>query len=160
MKSPFFSLRPSATRLLIALITFASLGLGSARATEPSRREYIDPRSNVGDPRAFSAAVRVGDTLYLSGHIALTPAKKVPDTAEGEARLLLDQFQATLASAGMTMDDLVMVQILCSDLSLYGTFNQIYRTYFKQEFPARAFLGTNQLLYNARFEILGVAVKR
>ncbi len=149
-----------APRILFVLTALAALGLGAARADETVRREYIDPRSNVGDPRAFSAAVLVGNTLYISGHIGLTEAKKVPDTAEGEAKLLLDQVKATLASAGMTMDDLVMVQILCSDLSLYGTFNQIYRTYFKQEFPARAFLGTNQLLYNARFEILGVAVKR
>lgn len=154
------TLRRFAPRFLFVLTALTTLGLTSVRADEPVRREYIDPRSNVGDPRAFSAAVLVGNTLYISGHIGLTEAKKVPDTAEGEARLLLDQVKATLASAGMTMDDLVMVQILCSDLSLYGTFNQIYRTYFKQEFPARAFLGTNQLLYNARFEILGVAVKR
>ena len=147
-------------RALLVIVVFAGVATGITHAAEPARREYVDPRSNVGDPRAFSAAVLVGNTLYLSGHIALTEAKKVPDTAEGEAKLLLDQFQATLASAGMTMDDLVMVQILCSDLSLYGTFNKIYRSYFQKEFPARAFLGTNQLLYNARFEILGVAVKR
>ena len=147
-------------RALLVTVVFGGVATSITHAVEPARREYVDPRSNVGDPRAFSAAVLVGNTLYLSGHIALTEAKKVPDTAEGEARLLLDQFQATLASAGMNMDDLVMVQILCSDLSLYATFNKIYRSYFQKEFPARAFLGTNQLLYNARFEILGVAVKR
>jgi len=104
--------------------------------------------------------VQVGNTLYISGHLGLDAARHVPDTAEAEARLVLNAVKATLAGAGMTMDDLVMVQIHCSDLSLYGAFNDIYRTYFTKEFPARAFLGTNKLLFNARFEVLGIAVKR
>jgi enamine deaminase RidA (YjgF/YER057c/UK114 family) len=146
--------------------TFALLcglvALTSAGAAEPARRA-IDPRSNVGDPRPFSGAVLVGNTLYLSGHIGLLGTgdkRKVPDTADAEARLVLDGIKATLEAAGMTMDDLVSVQIHCSDLSHYGAFNAIYRTYFTREFPARAFLGTNKLLFDARFEVLGIAVKR
>ena len=60
----------------------------------------------------------------------------------------------------MTMDDLCRVQVYCSDVGHYDVFNKIYRGYFKQEFPARAFLGSGKLLFGARFEVLGVAVKR
>src|SRR5688500_12630660 len=106
-------------------------------------RRYIDPRM-PGDTAAlpFSAAVLVGNTLYLSGKIGLTPQRGVPPTAEEEARLVLDDVKSTLQKAGMSMDDIVSVQVFCSDLSHYAVFNRVYRTYFKKEFPARAFIGS------------------
>jgi enamine deaminase RidA (YjgF/YER057c/UK114 family) len=58
------------------------------------------------------------------------------------------------------MDDLVSVQIFCPDVANYAAFNAVYRTYFKAEFPARAFLGSGPLLNGATFEIQGIAVKR
>jgi enamine deaminase RidA (YjgF/YER057c/UK114 family) len=60
----------------------------------------------------------------------------------------------------MTMDDLVSVQVFCSDVSHYDAFNKVYRTFFKKELPARAFLGSGRLLFGARFEVQGVAVRR
>jgi enamine deaminase RidA (YjgF/YER057c/UK114 family) len=79
---------------------------------------------------------------------------------EAEARVLLDGVQATLAEAGMTMDDLTYVTVYCSDLSLYDDFNKVYRTYFSQEFPARAFIGSGPLIFGAHFEMQAIAVKR
>jgi 2-iminobutanoate/2-iminopropanoate deaminase len=61
--------------------------------------------------------------------------------------------------AGLTMDDLVWVQIFASDLSYYAAFNEVYRTYFKGPLPARAFLGAGSLLGGAHFEVMGVAVR-
>ena len=60
----------------------------------------------------------------------------------------------------MTMDDIVSVQVFCTDLSHYQAFNDVYRTYFTQEYPARAFVGISTLLFDARFEVQGIAVKR
>ncbi len=68
--------------------------------------------------------------------------------------------QSTLEAAGMTMDDLVSVQVFCSDVAHYAAFNAVYRTYFTTEFPARAFIGAGTLLFDARFEVQGIAVKR
>jgi reactive intermediate/imine deaminase len=126
-----------------------------------AERTVIKPRS-ASDPKAlpFSGAVLVGDTLYLSGDIGLDENRKIPDTAEAEARLVLDSIQATLKEAGMTMDDLAFVQVFCSDVSHYDAFNNVYRTYFTKEFPARAFIGAGTLLFNARFEVQAIAVKR
>jgi 2-iminobutanoate/2-iminopropanoate deaminase len=71
----------------------------------------------------------------------------------------MDGMKATLAQAGMTMDDLVSVQVFCPDLSLYDQFNKIYRTYFTKDFPARAFIGSGPLLRGGHFEMQGIAVK-
>jgi 2-iminobutanoate/2-iminopropanoate deaminase len=70
---------------------------------------------------------------------------------------MLDGFRATLEKAGLTMQDLVYVQIFCSDVSLFDRFNVIYRTYFKEPLPARAFIGSGPLLFGAHFEIQGIA---
>lgn len=111
-------------------------------------------------PLPFSNGVLAGDTFYMSGHIGLDPAtKKPPAGAEQEARLMLDALRETLSQGDLRMADLVFVQVFCSDVSLFDKFNAVYRTYFDGEFPARAFIGSGPLLFGARFEIQGVAVK-
>ncbi len=108
----------------------------------------------------FSDAVLVNDTLYLSGRIGLDPATGLPPAdINEEVRLLLDGFEAVLAPAQMTMDDFVYVQIYCPDVSLWEPFNTAYVKRFSKEFPARAFLGSGPLLFNARFEMQGIAVR-
>ena len=121
----------------------------------------IRSESTVRANLPFSDAVWHGDTLYLSGHIGLDPRTGKPGaTPEEEARLVLDGIKRTLEAAGLTMDDLVSIQIFCSDVSLFEQFNVVYRTYFKKEFPARAFLGSGRLLFDARFEVQGIAGRR
>lgn len=127
----------------------------------PARR-YInlpDRRHNL----PFSDAVLVDDTLYLSGRIGLDPQTGLaPDDLDQEITLLLDgvRDRDVLAAADMTMDDLAYVQIYCPDLSLFDHFNARYRTYFKGDLPARAFLGSGKLLRNGRFEVQAIAVRR
>lgn len=136
--------------------------LVAATALASTPRTVINARSealNKNEP-PFSGAVKVGDTLYLSGQIGLGPDRKPPADVSAEAKLVMDAVKKELADAGMTMDDLVSVQIYCSDVRHYDAFNAVYRTYFKKEFPARAFLGSGALLFGARFEVVGVAVKR
>ncbi len=148
-------------RALVPAFLTAVLFASATAASAQEAREYINARS-ASDPDAppFSGAVRVGNTLYLSGTIGLDPGQQVPATAEAEARNVLDNIKGTLEDAGMTMDDLVSIQVFCSDVSHYDAFNQVYRTYFTREFPARAFLGAGTLLFDARFEVQGIAVKR
>ena len=120
-------------------------------------REYFS-----SDPsRPFSDAVLIdGKTLYLSGRLGVIPGtNKVPETAEEEAHLVLQEIQRVLAMAGMRMDHLVSLQVFCSDVSLWERFNTVYRTYFDGHLPPRAFLGSGTLLFGARFELQGIAVK-
>ena len=123
-------------------------------------RSYINPRhASEPDVLPFSGAVLTGNTLYISGMLGLVNGQ-VPDDPAEEARVLLDSIKATLEEAGMTMDDLVYVQIFCADVADYDAFNNVYRSYFNQEFPARAFLGSGTLLFGASFEMQSIAVKR
>ena len=138
------------------------LTLAATVALAGTPRTFIDGRSNAlnkTDP-PFSGSVKVGDTLYISGQIGLGPDRKPPADVSEEAKLVMDSMKNQLVKAGMTMDDLVSVQIYCSDVKHYDAFNAVYRAYFTTAFPARAFLGSGTLLFGARFEVVGVAVKR
>ena len=142
-------------------IAISLMFVGTSALAGPPRA-YTDPRSNAlnkTDP-PFSGSVKVGGTLYISGQIGLGPDRKPPADVTEEAKLVLDAVKVQLTKAGMTMDDLVSVQVFCSDVRHFDAFNVVYRTYFTKEFPARAFLGAGTLLFGARFEVMGVAVKR
>lgn len=133
---------------------------GGAAPVQEVRR-YLEPRTPADTTLPpFSKAVQVGNTLYLSGDIGVNEKREVPATAEAEATAVLTSIQNTLKSAGMTMDDLVYLQVFCSNVAHYDAFNGVYRTFFKREFPARAFIGSGPLLFGARFEVQGIAVKR
>jgi reactive intermediate/imine deaminase len=122
-------------------------------------RKYI----NIGGRPAnlpFSDGVLVGDTLFLSGRIGLDRRTMQAATdVDEEIRLMLDGVRATLEQAGMTMENLVYVQVYCTDLSLYEKFNTAYRKYFGKDLPARAFLGAASLLRGGRFEMQAIAVR-
>lgn len=130
-------------------------------ANAADRKYIVDPRP--GDTKAlpFSDAVLVGNTLYIAGHIGLDPKTgQAPADAEVEAHLVMDGIKKTVEAAGFSMDDVVSMQIFCTDLKLYDTFNAVYKTYFHGDFPARAFVGSDKLLRNGHYEVTGIAVKR
>ena len=132
-----------------------------ANAATAAERRYVSPRTAADTTQPpFSGGVFVGDTFYLSGTIGRDKDGKVPADPAAEAKLVLDDIQATLKEAGLSMDDLVVVQVFCSDVVHYAKFNEVYRGYFKKEFPARAFIGSGKLLFDARFEVQGIAAKR
>jgi 2-iminobutanoate/2-iminopropanoate deaminase len=108
----------------------------------------------------FSPGLQLGDTLYVSGHLGITAAggdKTV--TPEQEAGLVLASVEQTLKEAGMGMDDLVYVEIYCTDLGLYATFNKVYAAKFHAPYPARDFIGVKDLLFGNHFEVMGIAVR-
>jgi 2-iminobutanoate/2-iminopropanoate deaminase len=139
------------------MLGISALGIGLAAADRTRIRSARTEKANL----PFSDAVWAGNTLYLSGHLGLDPATgRPPAGATDEARTMLEAFQRTVETAGLSMSDLVYIQIFCSDVSLFEEFNSVYRTFFQAGYPARAFLGSGKLLFDARFEIQGIAVKR
>lgn len=149
------------TSRTLGILACFSLMIGLASDLNGQERRYINASLATDSAgRPFSGGVLIGNTLYLSGTIGLESGGRVPATADAEARLVLDNVKGTLDAAGMTMDDLVSVQVFCSDVAHYDAFNAVYRTYFTREFPARAFLGSGTLLYGARFEVQAIAVRR
>jgi len=143
----------SSAAIVLALFSGVALGKGMAF-------KRLNPQGTASD-LPFSHAVVAGDTIYIAGTLGVDPETgKPPEDAKAEARLVLDGIQKKLELAGADMDDLVSVQVFCPDLALYEDFNAVYRTYFRDGYPARAFIGSGPLLRGTRFEIQAIAVKR
>jgi 2-iminobutanoate/2-iminopropanoate deaminase len=104
----------------LLVLFVVAIGAFLAGAANPQMRRYVNiPRPGAISNFPFSDGVLVGNTLYLAGRIGLDPkTNKPPEEVEQEAKLALDGIQTTLQQAGMTMDDLVYVQVFCSDVSL------------------------------------------
>jgi 2-iminobutanoate/2-iminopropanoate deaminase len=143
-------------------IAVGMLMLVSCIAAGAADRKYIvKPRSSDLKALPFSDAVLVGNTLYIAGHLGLDAKTGAPPaSAEDEAKMVMEGVKQTVESAGLTMDDVASVQIFCTDLKLYDTFNAVYKTYFHGDYPARAFIGAASLVRGARFEVMGIAVKK
>lgn len=135
-------------------------------AGETTHNYVVADHSAARAQLPFSDAVIAGHTLYVSGTLGIDPktaddpkTARVPDDPFSEAKLAIEAVKRAVEAAGFTMDDLVSVQVYCTDLGLYGAFNDIYRTYFHGHYPARAFIGVDKLLRGAHFEVMGTAVK-
>ncbi len=125
------------------------------------RKYIVKPRASDMKALPFSDGVLVGNTLYIAGHIGLDPKTGTPPaSADDEARLVMEGVKSTVEQAGLTMDDVVTVQVFCTDLKYYETFNNVYKTYFPGDYPARAFIGVATLLRGGKYEVLGIAVKK
>ena len=137
---------------LVLIAGFAVLTVEETRGATEHKFMNVPGRS---DNNPYSNAVLVGDTLYLAGDGG------PHDDAAEEAHALMRSVQATLATQGLTLDDLVSVTVFCSDVSLYETFNEVYRSYFTDpdRMPARAFVGSGELLWDMRYELQGIAAK-
>src|SRR5580700_3714790 len=153
-------------RIGILVVALAVAGIFTVRGAfsqvtmQPTRKVIKMAGGPVQAP--FSDAILSGNTLYLAGRLGLdSKTGKAPEKIEEEIKNLLDGEKAVLAQAGMTMDDLVYVQIACTDLSLFEKFNPIYKSYFTtKDFPAREFIGAGSLLRGGHFELQAIAVKR
>jgi enamine deaminase RidA (YjgF/YER057c/UK114 family) len=115
----------------------------------------------TNDKQPFSDAVLIDErTLYLSGRIGLIAGTtEIPGTIEEEAHLVMQDLKRILELAGMTLEDLVFLQVFSPDVSLWGAFNDVYRQYFSGPMPPRSFIGSGPLLFGAHFELQGIAVK-
>jgi 2-iminobutanoate/2-iminopropanoate deaminase len=139
--------------LLTALIT---AGCGSERADAPAVEHFA---MEFPAPLPFSAAVRVGPTLYLSGQLGTDSAGRlVPGGIGPETRQTLENIRAVLERAGGTMDDVVKCTVMLADMSDWGAMNREYVTFFPRKLPARSALGASGLALGARVEIECIAV--
>ncbi len=143
---------------VVTLVGVGALWVEDSRGASEHKFMRLPDRT---DNNPYSNAVLVGDTLYLAGDIGIDPKTGAPPPKiEDEVRIVMESMKTRLEMVGMSMDDLVMVEVHCPDLSLYGQFNDVYRTYFDKHFPARAFLGSGPLLLGGHFEVTGVAVRQ
>jgi len=125
-------------------------------------REVIQ---SAGAPAAigpYSQAVRVGDTLYMSGQIPLDPKTMqiVDGGIDAQARQVFANLRAVAAAAGATLNDIVKLTILMTDLSEFAKVNEIMAAHFDAPYPARATYQVAALPRGARIEVEAVLVLR
>ncbi len=103
----------------------------------------------------YSQAVRVGNTVYISGQIPLEPAtmQLVSGDIDAEIRRVLENLKAVAAAAGGTLDNAVKVTVFLTDLAHFGRVNELMTSYFQQPYPARAAVGVAALPKGARVEM-------
>ena len=139
----------------VALIACLFFAVAVAAQTD---RTFLKSKLAAERHLPFSSGVRVGDTLYVAGTTADPTKVAAGLSPEQEASEVMEQIKQTVEQAGMTMDDVVSVQVFCTDLANYDVFNGVYRKYFREDFPARTFVGVAKLLFGARFEVNAVAI--
>ncbi len=131
---------------------------GGHKSTKPVV-EYLKSPGTEDLDLPFSAAVRVGNTLYLSGALGNIPGSMnlAEGGIQGETRQTLDNIKASLENFGGSMDDVVKCTVFLADIKEWGAMNEVYKTYFKNK-PARSALGSSGLALDARVEIECIAV--
>lgn len=118
--------------------------------------------STEGAPKAigtYSQAVRVGNTVYLSGQIGLDPASMLlVEGIEAQVRRVFDNLSAVAAASGGSLADIVKLNIFLTDLGHFALVNSIMAEYFQEPYPARAAVGVASLPRGALVEADGVLV--
>jgi reactive intermediate/imine deaminase len=112
--------------------------------------------STEGAPKAigtYSQAVRVGDTVYLSGQIGLDPVSmQLVEGIEPQVRRVFDNLSAVAAASGGSLADIAKLNIFLTDLSHFALVNSVMAEYFKEPYPARAAVGVASLPRGALVE--------
>ncbi|MEQ1532918.1 MAG: RidA family protein [Sideroxydans sp.] len=107
----------------------------------------------------YSQAVRMDNTVYLSGQIGLDPdTMQMVDGIEAQVNRVFKNLRAVAVASGGSMDDVVKLNIYLTDLAHFAKVNEIMATYFSQPYPARAAVGVASLPRNALVEADGVLV--
>ena len=130
-------------------------------SNQPSDREIISSQKAPAAIGPYSQAIRVGDTLYLSGQLGLDPAtgKFAGQGFEAQARQAMENQKAILETAGFSLKDVVQCQVFVTDMNNYPVFNTIYSEYFVEHFPARAVLEVSRIPAEGLVEIVMGAVR-
>ncbi|MDA9669733.1 Rid family detoxifying hydrolase [Flavobacteriaceae bacterium] len=126
------------------------------------KKEIITTLNAPAPIGPYNQAVKVGNTLYISGQIPLIPTSMelLSATIKEETQLVMDHLQAILEAAGMTFGHVVKSTIFLDDMNNFGEVNQIYGAFFENiTAPARETVAVKTLPKSVRVEISMIAVK-
>ncbi len=109
----------------------------------------------------YSQAVQYGNTLYISGQIALNPHTGQLDTSHiaSETKQVMENLKAVLHEAGMDFSHLVKCTIFITDMNQFAEINEVYGCYFSGSYPARETVQVSRLPKDVHVEISAIAVK-
>lgn len=108
----------------------------------------------------YSQAIKVDNTVYLSGQIPLDPVRMVLVEGDFEAQAVqvFENLKAVAEAAGGSLNDIVKLNIFLTDLGNFAKVNEVMSRYFQQPYPARAAIGVASLPRDAQVEMDGVLV--
>ena len=121
-------------------------------------REIISTDQAPAAIGTYSQAVKVGNTVYLSGQIPLVPEtmEMIEGDIEAQIRRVFDNLSAVAAAAGGSLADIAKLNIFLTDLGNFAKVNEVMAEYFQQPYPARAAVEVAGLPRNAGVEMDGV----
>lgn len=124
-------------------------------------KKIINTSSAPSPIGPYSQAVMTGNTLYVSGQIAINPenGKMVQANIKEEARQVMANIEAILNEAGMGFENVVKTTIFLKNIGNFIDVNEVYGSYFKSDFPARETVEVAKLPKDANVEISVTAVK-
>jgi 2-iminobutanoate/2-iminopropanoate deaminase len=130
-----------------------------ALAQKTAAIEFLNSGKIVPATLPFSEAVRVNETLYLSGQLGNIPGtlKLAPGGIKEESRQTMENIKTVLEAHGLGMRDLVKCTVMLADIGEWGVFNSVYQGYFSGRFPARSALAASGLALGARVEVECIA---
>jgi reactive intermediate/imine deaminase len=144
-----------------AIVLFAALAClvsVSVRAAQGGI-EYLNSGKVLPATLPFSEAVRVGNTLYLSGQIGIVPGsmKVVSGGIKEETKQAMANIKTALEAHGYALTNLVKCTAMLADMAEWPAFNEVYKTFFTDHYPARSAFGASGLALGARVEIECIA---
>jgi len=144
----------------IVLLAWFGLALSTSLAAGALEVEHYSSAPDMELP--FSEAVRVGDMLYLSGKIGNIPgtSQLAEGGISGETRQAMENIKAALEKYGSSLDEVVKCTVFLADIAEWAAMNEVYKTYFPVNPPARSALGSSGLALGARVEIECLAAMR
>jgi 2-iminobutanoate/2-iminopropanoate deaminase len=108
----------------------------------------------------YSAAVGVGDFVFVSGQVALDPDGKIHGyTPKDQTQKALENLQATLAAAGLTLEHVVKTTIFLKDMDEFSPVNEVYGRFFSEPYPARSTVEVARLPKDLHVEIEAIAYR-
>lgn len=118
-------------------------------------KQIISTSNAPGAIGTYSQAVRVGNTIWVSGQIPLDPATKelVGGDIEAQVRRVFENLKAIVVAAGASLDEVVKVNIFLIDLANFALVNRVMAEYFREPYPARAAVGVASLPRGAQVEV-------
>ncbi len=151
-------------KMILGILLFSLLSIAACQQAphehepKPADAEYLLMPEMEGLDLPFSSAVRVDNTLYISGNVGNLPGTLdlAPGGIQAETKQTLDNIKAVAQQFGSSMDKVVKCTVFLADIAEWGAMNEVYRTYFKNP-PARSALGASGLALNARVEIECIA---
>lgn len=124
------------------------------------RKQIINTPNAPAPIGPYNQAVQAGNWLFISGQVALIPAKGelVTTGIKDEAKQVMENLKAILTEANITFDNIVKTTIFLSDMSLFADVNDVYGSYFTSDYPARETVAVKGLPRNVNVEISMIAI--